>query len=147
MKRLRSILISSLLILGVLSLSGCDTDEPDATNLADIDVRILTPAPDDTVDGTTRVTFSWELSEEPNGQFGYFHQLSRSATFHEDSTRNAASNGFQGDLKLSHITTLQTSPSAPASEVWYWRIQMSADGYVSPWVERRFFAEGSLAAE
>ena len=147
MKRLRSFLIASLLIPGMSSLSACDTDEPDATNLSGIELRILSPAPDDTVDGTTRVTFSWELSEEPNGQFGYFHQLSRSATFHEDSTGNASSNGFQSGLVLSHITTLQSSPSAPSSEVWYWRIQMSADGYVSPWVERRFFAEGSLSAE
>lgn len=138
---------ASILIWSLFFISGCGTGDPEATNLEGIELRITAPAPDDTVDASARLTFTWELTNEPNGTFSYFHQFSRSATFHEDSLSSGSKNGYQSGLVLSHLTTLSGRPGEPLSGVWYWRIQMAADGYVSPWVERRFFVEENAEIE
>ncbi|MEZ4699477.1 MAG: hypothetical protein R2834_04025 [Rhodothermales bacterium] len=123
----------------LVAVSACDTHDPEATNLAGIELDLVSPLHDSAVVRGEPVTFTWTLSSEPNGTFGYFYQISQSATFEEAITGSGSMNGYQSGLVLEMTRTLHPNPSVPPSEPWYFRIQMSADGYVSPWVERRFY--------
>ena len=131
-----------LLLVSVLT-TACGEDEPAATNLDRIDLRLLEPADDDTVDVSGFVDFTWSYSEPPNGQFTRRLELSTSPDFGEGATKLHTGNGYQSDRLLSYIRTSINRPPGQADlpTTWYWRVRLDAgNAMVTDWTETRRFS-------
>ena len=131
-----------LLLLASALTAACDEDEAPVTNLDRIDLRLLEPAADDTLDATRPFDFTWAYSQPPNGQFRRWLELSASPDFNERETRTITGNGYQSGRLLSQFRTmLDTSPTQPdPPKTWYWRMRLSTgSAMVTPWTETRRF--------
>ena len=132
-----------LLLLASILTTACDEDEAPATNLDRIDLRLLEPAAEDTLDAAMPIDFTWSYSEPPNGQFRRLLELSTSPDFNEGETSLSTGNGYQSGRLFSHIRRMidriPGQPDPPTT--WYWRVRLSAENAMeTAWTEtRRFF--------
>ncbi len=131
-----------LLLTGTLT-TACGEDEAPATNLDRIDLRLLEPAADDTVDATMPIDFTWAYSEPPNGQFRRWLELSTSPDFGERETTLSTGNGYQSGELLAQFRKMVSTPPGQTDlpTTWYWRVRLSiSNAMVTPWTEpRRFY--------
>ncbi len=130
-----------LLLAGTLT-TACGEDLAAATNLGRINLRLLEPAANDTVDATMPIDFTWAYSESPNGQFSRQLQLSTSPDFGDGETTLASGNGYQSGRLLAHIWATVDRPPGQTElpTTWYWRVRLLAEnGMRTPWTEAHRF--------
>ena len=119
-----------------LAVQACDFSEEPASNVEGIEIQTLLPAFDSRVDVSELVTFSWTLSEEPDGQFRYRIEYAPTLDLSEGGLHTM--NGRQSGrlLKQTRIDFNPAhSPLTADVETWYWRVRVEADGSVGNWTE------------